>query len=410
MPFSIIVIILIFILIAVRKIGRFKLELYQIMLLGAVLVLISGSISIKDAILSIDLDVILFLFGMFIIGSSMEESGLIELLSYRALRRFKNVDLLIIALLLLSGFSSALLLNDTIAVIGVPLILSISRRNNISLKLLTMTLAVGVTTGSVLSPIGNPQNLLIAVKSEMENPFVVFLRYLFFPTVISMLASYLVLRILFSREFRKKITRIEAISLKDPPLARLCNISIGIVIALITIKSLLFLTPLHINLRLTFISIGAAIPILMFSPKRTIILKRTDYKTLVFFASMFVVMQAVWNSGFIQTIIYRGGFNLLNKNTIIIISVVLSQILSNVPLVALILPVILIKEPSYSLLCALAAGSTIAGNLLLLGAASNIIIVQNLEQRKVEAISFLEFAKIGIPLTTIQVIIYILFI
>jgi Na+/H+ antiporter NhaD/arsenite permease-like protein len=125
---------------------------------------------------------------------------------------------------------------------------------------------------------------------------------------------------------------------------------------------------------------------------------------------MFVVMQAVWNSGFIQTIIYRGGFNLLNKNTIIIISVVLSQILSNVPLVALILPVILIKEPSYSLLCALAAGSTIAGNLLLLGAASNIIIVQNLEQRKVEAISFLEFAKIGIPLTTIQVIIYILFI
>ena len=410
MPFSVIVIILVFLLIAVRKIGNVRLELYQIMLLGAALVLVSGSISIKDAILAIDLDVILFLFGMFIIGSAMEESGLIELLSYRALNRFKNVDLLVVAILLLSGFSSALLLNDTIAVIGVPLILSISKKNNISLKLLTMTLAVGVTTGSVLSPIGNPQNLLIAVRSEMENPFVVFLRYLFFPTMISMLASYLVLRIFFKREFHRRIERIETIRFRDPPLARLCNFSIGIVIGLITLKSILFLTPLHINLRLTFISIGAAIPILMFSPKRTQIMRKTDYKTLIFFASMFIVMQAVWNSNFIQSILQRGGFDLMNKDTIVVISVVLSQILSNVPLVALILPAILIKEPSYSLLCALAAGSTIAGNLLLLGAASNIIIVQNLEQRKEEAISFLEFAKIGIPLTLVQVFIYIIFI
>ena len=57
----------------------------------------------RNALLAIDLDVILFLFGMFIIGSAMEESGLIELQSYRALRRFSNVDLLIIAVLLMSG-------------------------------------------------------------------------------------------------------------------------------------------------------------------------------------------------------------------------------------------------------------------------------------------------------------------
>ncbi|MCX7959900.1 MAG: SLC13 family permease, partial [Deltaproteobacteria bacterium] len=273
----------------------------------------------------------------------MEESGLIELLASRTINRVKNTDGLILLVLLLSGISSALLLNDTIAVIGVPLIISISERNNISLKLLTMALAIGVTTGSVLSPIGNPQNLLIAVRSEMENPFVTFLRYLTFPTIISILVSYIFLRIFFKRDFIKKITPIEIPQVRDRNLARLCNISLAVVVALITLKSILFLTPLHINIRLTFISISAAIPILMFSPKRTEILKKTDYKTLIFFAAMFILMQSVWDSGFIQNILIRTGRDITDVKTIIIISVLLSQVLSNVPLVALILPMILLR-------------------------------------------------------------------
>jgi Na+/H+ antiporter NhaD/arsenite permease-like protein len=50
---------------------------------------------------------------------------------------------------------------------------------------------------------------------------------------------------------------------------------------------------------------------------------------------------------------------------------------------------------------ALAAGSTIAGNLTILGAASNVIIIQNAE-REGETLSFFEFARIGIPLTIVQ--------
>ena len=410
MPFSIIVLILVFVLIAIRKIGNFRLELYQIMLIGALLVMISGSISLKDEILSIDIDVILFLFGMFIIGSAMEESGLIEMLSIRTINKVKSVDGLVFTVLILSGISSALLLNDTIAIIGVPLILSISKKNNISLKLLSMALAIGVTTGSVLSPIGNPQNLLIAVKSEMNNPFVIFLRYLFFPTAISMLLAFLILRIYFNREFKKKIYAFNNAGIRDNALMKLCNFSLGVVIFMISLKSILFLTPLQINIRLTFISLAAATPILLLSKKRIDIIKKTDYKTLIFFASMFILMQSVWDSGFIQRIIVRSGREITNISTIIIISILLSQILSNVPLVALILPMILTREPSMEILCALAAGSTIAGNMLLLGAASNIIIVQNLEQRGEEAISFVEFAKIGIPLTIIQAIVFILLI
>jgi Na+/H+ antiporter NhaD/arsenite permease-like protein len=60
-------------------------------------------------------------------------------------------------------------------------------------------------------------------------------------------------------------------------------------------------------------------------------------------------------------------------------------------------------------LMALAAGSTIAGNFSILGAASNVIIIQNAEQKSGETLTFWEFVRIGVPLTTINVLVYWLF-
>jgi Na+/H+ antiporter NhaD/arsenite permease-like protein len=60
-------------------------------------------------------------------------------------------------------------------------------------------------------------------------------------------------------------------------------------------------------------------------------------------------------------------------------------------------------------LMALAAGSTVAGNLFILGAASNVIIIQNAEKKFGETITFIDFARIGIILTTINLLVYWLF-
>jgi Na+/H+ antiporter NhaD/arsenite permease-like protein len=60
-------------------------------------------------------------------------------------------------------------------------------------------------------------------------------------------------------------------------------------------------------------------------------------------------------------------------------------------------------------LMALAAGSTIAGNLSILGAASNVIIIQNAERKSGETLTFWEFIRIGLPLTVINVFVYWLF-
>jgi Na+/H+ antiporter NhaD/arsenite permease-like protein len=57
---------------------------------------------------------------------------------------------------------------------------------------------------------------------------------------------------------------------------------------------------------------------------------------------------------------------------------------------------------------ALAAGSTLAGNLTILGAASNVIVIQNAEKHG-ETLTFLEFLRFGVPLTLIQSGIFTLF-
>jgi len=57
---------------------------------------------------------------------------------------------------------------------------------------------------------------------------------------------------------------------------------------------------------------------------------------------------------------------------------------------------------------ALAAGSTIAGNLTILGAASNVIIIENAERRGY-TLTFWEFLRVGLPLTAVNVIVYGIF-
>ncbi len=78
----------------------------------------------------------------------------------------------------------------------------------------------------------------------------------------------------------------------------------------------------------------------------------------------------------------------------------------NVPLGVLFQPLMLQSGAGVPELMALAAGSTIAGNLFILGAASNVIIIQNAEKRTGATLTFMEFARAGIPLTLVQILIY----
>jgi Na+/H+ antiporter NhaD/arsenite permease-like protein len=143
-----------------------------------------------------------------------------------------------------------------------------------------------------------------------------------------------------------------------------------------------------------------------------------DYSVLVFFAGMFVVTSAMWQSGAIAII--TGWLpdpdpadRVQSLGVITAASLALSQVLSNVPFVAL-YDFVMIDSGfgggHVAQWLMLAAASTIAGNLTILGAASNVIVIEAAEARGVRAFSFWEFTKIGSAITAANIAIYFGFI
>ncbi len=404
----IVVLAAVFILIAVRKIGHINFRIWQIMTLGALAVLLTGQISIPDAFKAINFDVIIFLFGMFIIGEALEESGYLSYLAYHLFKKAKTINALVLMILFGIGFASAFLMNDTLAIIGTPVVLLLARKHKTNSKMLLITLAFAITLGGVISPIGNPQNLLIALNGGIQNPFITFVKYLFIPTILNLLITFLLIKLFYKKDFHNRNLNHYEEPIKDKNLASICKISLGILFLMILAKIIIVILKVNLDFKLTYIALLAAIPIILFSNKRIEILKNTDYYTIIFFISMFILMQSVWNTGFFQNIIQNSGIDLISIIMILIVSVLLSQLISNVPLVALYLPLLIAAGASSKELMALAAGSTIAGNMLILGAASNVIIIQNAE-KKGETINFWEFAKIGIPLTVINILVHYIY-
>ncbi len=164
-------------------------------------VLLTGQIDLPDAFRAINVDVMVFLFGMFVVGEAMVDSGYLSCVANRLFSRAKNPDQVVLFILFGMGLLSAFLMNDTVAIIGTPLVLGLAAKWKISPKLLLLSLAVAITTGSVMSPIGNPQNLLVAVNSGMASPFLTFAVWLLVPTLVSLAAAYILLRILYQTEF-----------------------------------------------------------------------------------------------------------------------------------------------------------------------------------------------------------------
>lgn len=406
MNISLVVLLVVFLLIAVRKIGRVRLHIWQIMTGGAAAVLLTGQISPGAAVRAIQPDVMLFLFGVFVVGRALEASGYLFEIAHRVFCRTRSTDALVLSALFGVGFASALLMNDTLAVVGTPLMLLLAREHRMRPKVLLLALAIAVTTGSVMSPIGNPQNLLIAIGGGIENPFVTFLRYLFVPTVINLFIAFWVLKFFYRDDFHADALAHQKVELRDPRLAVLARIALLVLIVLIGVKIALVVLGIPLDFRLTYIALAAALPILLFSPRRFEIVRQIDWHTLVFFAAMFVLMEAVWDSGVFQALLARLDVPITSVPLVLAISVLLSQLISNVPMVALYLPVLLEAGGGTPELMALAAGSTIAGNLFILGAASTVIIIQNAERRAGATITFLEFARVGVPLTSLNVLVY----
>jgi Na+/H+ antiporter NhaD/arsenite permease-like protein len=312
------------------------------MVIGAILMLAFQVISLESALKSINLDVIGFLFGMFSIVTALDRSGMLKLVALRMLARAKDLNSLLLIFVLGMGILSAFLVNDTIALLGIPLIIYISKLIEIRPIVLLISLAFSISVGSTMTPIGNPQNLLIAIQSGISLPFTTFLVHLTVPTFINLLLTYIILRVYFRKDLStvkiartvqdnnltitKSVNLIDEDSesspiIKNPHLAKTSSIILLLTIAGFIISELLHF--LHVsNIGLSVVTLlGAGAQYLLNSRDAKDILRGIDYSVLVFFAAMFIVTSALWSSGAISMIMSHipspNTNNIVQSNTII---------------------------------------------------------------------------------------------
>lgn len=183
----------------------------------------------------------------------------------------------------------------------------------------------------------------------------------------------------------------------------LFKINIGIVIVLFVG----FVLSSLIEFPLSDVAIGGGILVLLtysiiakYSAKE--ILSKVDWSIILFFGGLFVLLKAVEKEGMLTYIL--SFFPQISQSEqgvihLALLTAILSNIVSNVPAVILLTP-LLLQNGSIEQWLILASASTLAGNLTFLGSAANVIV---LETSKNEGVHFspLEFLKAGFPITII---------
>ncbi len=394
------------VLVAVRRVGSVRLRFWQVMGAGAVAMLATGQISPGQAVASIDFEVMLFLFGVFVLGRAAELSGELAAWSYRLFRHARSVDHLTLLILFGLGAASALLMNDTIAIVGTPVVMALARAHRVQPETLLLALAFAITIGGVPSPIGNPQNLLVGLKGGLANPFVDFAAHLLLPTLVNLFAAYALLRLLEPTSFHSgPLVHVRA-GLRDPALALVARLGLALLILLIVARVVLVSAGSDRELPMTAIALAPAALVLAFSGRRREVVMGIDWSTLAFFVGLFVVVGGVSESGLAGEAFARLGASVREPATVLWSSAALSQLVSNVPLVALALPVLQQAGAGSDVALALAAGSTVAGNFSILGAASNVIVLENAERRYGIHVSMWRFMRVGVPLTVVNLAVH----
>ncbi|MDE1820344.1 MAG: hypothetical protein KGI98_05765 [Euryarchaeota archaeon] len=407
-----------------QLIGRSELVPF-LFLGGAVALVVLGVLTPLQAERAINLPILAFLFSMFVFAVALDRAGAMSHLARWIVSKAERPEDLVPLLFVGFGLISTVVVNDAFVVLMVPLMLHLSKRLGTRPLPLLLTLAYAVTVGSALTPMGNPQNLLIALSSGMSAPFVTFLRYLLVPVVISLVACGYLLRHWFGPQLRPEHPGLPAPLPKGPyPLlprggwGRRLRAYPVLAIFPATMSALLFIDVgdalgVFPSISIDVVVATGATLLLLVQPARSRMLTRIDWGTLLLLVGLFVVMTGEVNAGVVGRLTTffpvpaagpGGSVTPLGVGSILFSSALGSQVFSNVPWVALTIPTLqgLGYGPGSSLAwVTLAAGSTLAGNLTLLGAASNLIIANQAERGGVR-VPLKEFMRYGVPISALS--------
>jgi Na+/H+ antiporter NhaD/arsenite permease-like protein len=356
-------------------------------LVGAIALLLTGRVAPHDAWEAVDVPTIALLFGLMIVSAQFRLGGFYTAVTRRIAGADASPPRLLALVVATAGILSALLANDIICLAMAPVLLDGCVRRRLNPLPFLLALACASNVGSAATLIGNPQNMLIGQTLQLS-----FSRYLFqafVPSALGLAATWAIITSAWRSSWQSTSPPLEVSS---PPFNPWQT---GKGLAVLSGLVVVFLwggIPREV-------AALAAAGLLLMSRRMASreMLALVDWHLLVLFMGLFIVNHALQQSGALEQMIGAAdaaGIDLHHPGWLFGGTVVLSNVVSNVPAVMLLLPSA--THPLAGPILALA--STLAGNLIIVGSIANIIVVDQAAQLGVR-ITWRRHAAIGIPVT-----------
>ncbi len=362
-------------------------------MIGAIVLLVTGSVTGAAALAAIDFPTLSILFTLMVLSGQYAASGFFDHVAAWMGRGRRSPEAILAIVIAVSGGLSALLTNDVVVWALTPLLIGGLKRRGLDPLPYVIAVACAANAGSAATLIGNPQNLLIGEAGKLH--FWQFAGACLMPSLAALALVYGV--IVRSRAFRRVVAD-PILPLAGPSLPPIDRPALFKAITATTAILLIF--TLTADRGTWSLAVAAA---LMLSRRHTTRqrLGEVDWQLLLLFAGLFVVTGALAHSGLMGGWEARVVAAVDTRSTaaLALASLAGSNTIGNVPLVMLLLSVLPDWPPAS--LHALALFSTLCGNFLIVGSVANIIAVERARDQGV-AIGFADYARIGVPVTLLS--------
>ncbi|HYA35281.1 MAG TPA: SLC13 family permease [Candidatus Binataceae bacterium] len=372
-------------------------------MVGGVAMVVFGFITSSRALAAIDFPTLALLFGMMIVVANLRITGVFSRIATMVFLRARTGYGLLAVTVALSGTLAAFFINDVVCLVFTPVVLDAAEAVEADPRPFLLGLAVASNIGSAATITGNPQNMIVAGFAHLD--YLKFALRLAPAAIAGLAAAWGIIATIYRSDLgphrthprhspaHRRATRVPRSMMIKP-----------VAVALATLVGFATGFPTHL------VALSAAAILLMtrrIKPHR--VYGEIDWPLLLMFAGLFVVVAGAETTGIDkQTLAWIGRDRLSHPITLAAVVAILSNIVSNVPAVLLFKPIYpMLARPTETALI-LASVSTYAGNLTVLGSIANLIVVENARRRGI-AISFGEYAKVGIPITIATIAIDLLF-
>jgi Na+/H+ antiporter NhaD/arsenite permease-like protein len=359
-------------------------------LLGAIALLVAERVSPTAAWQAVDVSTMALLFGLMVVSAQFRLGGFYARVTERITGAALAPPGLLAALIGTAGVLSAVLANDIVCLAMAPIVVAACSGRRLDARPFLLALAAAANVGSAATLIGNPQNMLIGQVLNLS-----FADYLLDAALPALLGLGVVWAVIVWRYRGAWVATGGDVRGVAPAPFDAWQTGKGLAVLAVLMALFLFTAwPRDV------VALAAA-GVLLLSRRMASrdMLALVDWQLLLLFMALFVVNHALAASGTLTALeaqVAALGIDLRQPGWLFGITVVLSNLVSNVPAVMLLLP--MAQTPLGGPILALA--STLAGNLILVGSIANLIVIDQAARLGVR-IGWAEHARVGVPITLI---------